>query len=878
MRDTLHHHSVSPRGRVFQQKADPTIPVPSASIGTVSINDRTNECLDFPTILGTLRNMTITQYGQELSSQRFYTTPIQISAQYEKVEELLPHIAMLPIRNYMNIWPLLSSIEFNTVQPTQEDLVYFTRSIEDVIELRTFILQNNATMQLYSEYVSDMSLPQDLADTFLNAFDDDDNLNSEKYPILGQYRKEILTIKSTIIQTLNNLLRSPLMKDKLADQGYVEFEGRFCLMLKNTYKKGFGIVHSSSNTGRTLYIEPMEVVDMTNEMKAVGMQLKQEENRIFFEMCKVIYKFREEISAAVHAVGEVDVLRAKCMLGRALQGVVPTVADEGVIRCANARHPVLLLRGSNPRGNDIELDAEETSLVISGPNAGGKTIVLKTAGLFGLMVRHSIPLPTDRGARFDVMNVMADIGDMQSVSGDLSTFSGHLLVCREMLRSTKEYDGTSLVLLDEIGTGTDPAQGAALAQAVLEELVELGSRVIVTTHYQRVKELAAGNPKFKVAAMEFVDNRPTYRLRMGSIGESYALETARRLMLPETVLHRANLLLDDETKRLLSLQQRLEVEIEKARSKQIELDMEVKGLEAREEEIEREKLSLQVEIAKLREGKTDEFLVELRTKERELDAMMRKVHEIMNASQNTTRQERERVIDDVKSEVKNVRMEVEKEVVEQVAEDLATPLVPGEPIDEGQVLMVLEKGSLFGSRGVVTQRNKGRGRVVLRIAGVEVKMERHLLGVPHRSGQLGFLRNMSDSTVLSAKDQRLMKMLKEDLVDPDKLTGSGKRGRKKEGKVSGTRSSANTVDVRGLGTADAQAATGAFIQSIVERSKSMDRFDVVFINHGNTKDSAEAKAKLRLWLKKFPLVTRMNPAELSDGGDAFTIAELDLVE
>jgi DNA mismatch repair protein MutS2 len=286
------------------------------------------------------------------------------------------------------------------------------------------------------------------------------------------------------------------------------------------------------------------------------------------------------------------------------------------------------------------------------------------------------------------------------VAGDLSTFSGHLVVCREMLRSTREFEGTSLVLLDEIGTGTDPAQGAALAQAVLEELVVLGSRVIVTTHYQRVKEMAAGNPKFKVAAMEFIDNRPTYRLRMGSVGESYALETARRMMLPENVLERANSLLDDETKRLLALQQRLEEEIERARKKQTELEEEIKELDGREKKIAEEAAKLEVEIAKLREGRTDEFLVELRGKERELEVMMRRVSEMVSAPvQNATRAERERIIEEARSSVKGVRLEVEKEVVEQVAEDLATPLVPGEPVDEGQVRDEERHGLYVQSKG-----------------------------------------------------------------------------------------------------------------------------------------------------------------------------------
>ena len=289
-------------------------------------------------------------------------------------------------------------------------------------------------------------------------------------------------------------------------------------MLKNTYKKGIGVVHGSSNTGRSFYVEPFEIVEPTNEMKDIQAQLKAEEVQIFYDMCRNISAHRVDIKRSVEAVAEVDVYRAKAKIGVQIKGVIPEVGDSGVVRCVDARHPVLSLRGVNPVPNDIYLDDNSTAWVISGPNAGGKTIILKMAGLFGLMTRYSIPIPARRGARVDLMDVLADIGDMQTVSGDLSTFSGHLVVCREMLKQVQRNSKGkySLVLLDEIGTGTDPAQGAALAQAVLEELVAQRTRVIVTTHYQRIKELAAEDSRFRIAAMEFVDNKPTYKLRLGS--------------------------------------------------------------------------------------------------------------------------------------------------------------------------------------------------------------------------------------------------------------------------------------------------------------------------------------------------------------------------
>ena len=398
--------------------------------------------------------------------------------------------------------------------------------------------------------------------------------------------------------------------------------------------------------------------------------------------------------------------------------------------------------------------------------------------------------------------------------------------------------------------------------------------MIVTTHYQRIKELAAEDTRFQIAAMEFVDNRPTYRLRLGSVGESYALEAGRRMNLPENVLERANLLLDDESRRILALQKRLEEETDRARLKQKELDEAINALGEREDAIERSKFLLEEQIKKLREGKTDEFLVELHAKERELEMLIRKAQEVVLQT-DMSRGDVEKAIEKVKAEVKTTRIDTEKAIVEVSAEDLATPLIPGEPVEEGVTLIVLEKGSIFGSRGIVTQKNKGRGRVFLRVAGVEVKMERHLLGRPHRAGKMGFLTSDVEDENMSAKDRRMMKMLQEDLVDPDKLMVKPRRV--KDGKLSGLRMATNTLDIRGHGLAEAQDLTMTYFERTMNKDLK-DQLGIVYINHGNLKSADAIKPKFRLWLKKNPLVRRLAPAELSDGGDAFTVVELDFAE
>jgi DNA mismatch repair protein MutS2 len=460
-----------------------------------------------------------------------------------------------------------------------------------------------------------------------------------------------------------------------------------------------------------------------------------------------------------------------------------------------------------------------------------------------------------------------------------------------------------LVLLDEIGTGTDPAQGAALAQAVLEELVNQGCRVVVTTHYQRIKELAAEDPRFRVAAMEFIDNRPTYRLRLGFVGESYALEAGRRMQLPERVLARADSLLDKESRKIIALQRRLEEETQKSYHLQQQLEREIAALSSREAEIERRKQELEAEIDKLRQGKVDEFLSDVKRKEREVEELFERAKEAAmiqirtraaarlaataTAEEPTTNVEpatTEKTMEATKAQLKNIRIETEKEMIQATASDIATPLPSsGDPIPQGASLIVLEKGQLFGMKGYVMQRNKGRGKVHLRVAGMEIKIDRHQLGIPREVSILE-----QDESKLSQKEIRYKKMIEEELVDPENLrldvrrkagaaSSAGSDGKKAK-KVVGMRTTANTIDLRRLVLqVEAQRLFDAYIEEQIEAEVSNS---VVYIQHSANSESASSswKSSFRSWLRSHPLVNRSYPADSSDGGELFTVAELALTD
>ena len=385
----------------------------------------------------------------------------------------------------------------------------------------------------------------ELLELLTNAFDDDGRLSGDTFPGIGRLRAKIRTLKRDIISTLDTLLTTPSISSKLSLESggptYSEVNGRIVIPVADKYKNSVGIMHDVSRSGRTVYVEPNEIVGVTNEMRQAEVELRAEEARVWRQLTENIVEHRDDIERAVAAAAQIDLVVARYRLGEKLKGTIPVVKDEGVMNLKEARHPVLLLRDlDDVVANDIDNFGADGNqgMVLTGPNSGGKTIILKLMGLVALMARDGIPVPAqEEGARVDFFGpVLADIGDIQSVDGDLSTFSGHMLVCREVLASSGR---NALVLMDEPGSGTDPSQGVAIAQALLESLLESGSRVAITTHFLELKQLAASDDRFSVGGMQFVNGRPTYKLQPGVVGESFALAVAEKLKLPEKVLSHA---------------------------------------------------------------------------------------------------------------------------------------------------------------------------------------------------------------------------------------------------------------------------------------------------------------------------------------------------
>ena len=526
-------------------------------------------------------------------------------------------------------------LDITQMLETAYDVLDWSRALRDFNEEEESSNNNNDLQQdLFVELprlTQSITIDDELFHLLTNAFDDEGKLSGTTFPGIGRLRAKVRTYKRDILTSIESILSLPSMKSKLAVESggslMMEINGRLVIPVQQSYSNSVGIVHDASRSGKTAYVEPSEVVGPTNELRQAEAELRAEEARVWRQLTEMIVQHRDEIERTVASVGQLDVTMARVKLGKRLEGVVPTVAEDGVVSVKEAKHPILLLRGlEGVVGSDVDIGQDgNKGLILTGPNSGGKTIVLKLLGLFALMVRDAIPVPSKshEPARVDFFSpILADIGDIQSVDGDLSTFSGHMLVCREVMANA---DKNALVLMDELGSGTDPNQGVAIAQAILEALLDRNCRVAITTHYLELKQLASTDDRFAVAGMQFKNGKPTYKLLPGVIGESFALAVAERLKLPPAVIERAYALLDTETRQMGELIRDLEDQkllVEEKADELSKREYEMRELKA---DMKKQRERLEAKQLNARREEAKKFASKLEEKEKLLEDILQKL-------------------------------------------------------------------------------------------------------------------------------------------------------------------------------------------------------------------------------------------------------------
>ncbi len=388
-------------------------------------------------------------------------------------------------------------------------------------------------------------------------------------PRLERIRRTLRQTKSRMIERLQAILRSPQYRDMIQDPIITTRDGRQCIPVKAEYRSQFGgLVHDQSSSGSTYFMEPGPVVELGNELRQEELREREEVERILRELSGLVGARGEDLAYALEALSELDLISSRARLALRQHSTRPELQSEGALVLRRARHP--LLKG-DVVPLDLEMDRDRRVIVITGPNTGGKTVGLKTVGLMAMMAQCGLYIPADEGSTLPIFNgVYADIGDEQSLQQSLSTFSGHITNISRILTSVEAGGGTALVLLDEVGAGTDPAEGAALARAILSRLLSLGALTIATTHYGELKEYAYATAGVENASVEFDTRtlRPTYRLLVGIPGASNALTIAARYGMPESVLAEAR---EDVGKQRLEVSDMIRRLTEKQRATEHEL-------------------------------------------------------------------------------------------------------------------------------------------------------------------------------------------------------------------------------------------------------------------------------------------------------------------
>lgn len=701
---------------------------------------------------------------------------------------------------------------------TGEELVQVASTLAAGRRLKRALLKVEGDLPILKSWAARVGEFLHLEERIEKALREDGEIRDEATPKLLAIRQRMGALQEKIKHKLEEYLRSPEIQKYLQDNLYTIRAGRYCLPVKQEYRNHIpGLVHDQSASGATLFIEPLALVELNNELKRLAAEEQREIEAILYYLSQLVGREKEGLFQTLKALAKIDFILAKGLLSQKMDAVAPFLNTAGRWKIVAGRHP--LLKGKVVPvtlwlGEDFDI------LIITGPNTGGKTVTLKTLGLFTLMAQCGLHLPAQEALISVAGPVFADIGDEQSIEQSLSTFSSHMKHIVSILSYAKP--GT-LVLLDELGAGTDPAEGAALGMAILDYLASRGAKVVATTHYSELKAYAYTTPRVENAAVEFDSEtlKPTFRLLIGTPGESNAFVISRRLGLPEEVLKRARAYLSEERVQVSQMIRALAKDREASREALLEAELLRKQAEEIKEKAEEEWQEARKKASELLEKARREAHALVRGAKLEVREIMKQVEKALAEE---GYKEKAKILDKARAQLGVLS----KEITDKAAE-YNKPKVDGEPpakVSPGERVWIVT----LNQEGQVLSAPDSQGDVLVQVGLLKVNVK--------------------------LDELRLLPEKREELKE--KGGWAVQRA---------THSLKPELDLRGLTVEEACHQADQYLDDAY-----LAGLKVVSLIHG--KGTGALRAALHRYLSTHPLVKSFRSGHAGEGGTGVTVVEL----
>ena len=791
------------------------------------MNDKYLRVLEFPKILDMLRLYAVSDMGKEAAGELRPSGDMRrvekLQAETEEALSVIAYTGGNPMSAFQDIREYLKLSQVGSML-SMKALLEVAQVLTCLRAVRRALVTEREDTPILTEMASAIATNRMLEEDILAAIISEEEMSDNASPELRDIRRHIRAVNDKVRDKLNAYLRSSAMQKYLSDTIVTVRNGRYVIPVKAEYRLYVpGLVHDQSGSGSTLFIEPMSVVEAGNELKELTLKERREIERILTEFTQRLAPDAPLIAQSIAVMAQLDVIFARAFLAREMKAVPPKLNQNGRIRLKQARHP--LIDPDKVVPSDLWIGEDFTTLVITGPNTGGKTVTLKTVGLLTLMAQAGMQVPALFGSELAVFDeVFADIGDEQSIEQSLSTFSSHMTNIVAILKNRTK---NSLVLFDELGAGTDPTEGAALAMSILEMLLREGVTTLATTHYSELKAFALSTPGVENASVEFDVNslRPTYRLLIGVPGKSNAFEISRKLGLTEDIIQSAS-------ERLTRDQIRFEDVIANAEYHRQIAEKERKLAE--EAHLETQRLRAEAEKARRElEGQRDEMIQKARAQAKS----------VLTKAQG----EAERVISELKKarsaqvlkehelhELRGVLQEGIDEVSDSIQPLSQAPGEKPKSLKAGDRVMLLR----LGTQGTVLTPPDAKGDFSVQAGAIKLKA------------------NLSEVTLAAEKPPE----------DPRKHRYEPRRAPSTQISVSARRGEME-CDLRGMTTEEAIAQMELFLDGA-----RLNGIRSVSIIHG--KGTGALRSAVQSALKRIPDVASFRLGRYGEGEDGVTIVTL----